>query len=61
MYPKFLNKQSKTLLKRLAKNENKMNYRKLPYKILVSDGRFHKISFLKQNIKNIKHKIWHFI
>ena len=47
-YPKAFNKQSKTLLKALAKNENKINYKYLSYKIMLFDGKFHEISFLKE-------------
>ena len=48
MYPKFVNKQSKTLLNTPVKNENKINYKNLSYKILLLDGTFHEISFLKK-------------
>ena len=45
MYPKSFTSKSKTLSKTLAKNENKINYKNLLYKILLPDGTFHEISF----------------
>ena len=48
MYPKSFNKQSKTLLKTVAKNECKINYKNLFYKIPLLDGTFHENSFLKK-------------
>ena len=48
MYSNSFNKESKTLLKTLARNENKVNYQNLPYRILLLDGKFQEISFLKK-------------
>ena len=36
------------MLKTLAKNENKINYKNSSYKISLLDGTFHEISFLKK-------------
>ena len=48
MYPTSFNKQSKTLLKTVAKSEYKINYKNLSYKIILLDVTFHGISFLKK-------------
>ena len=48
MYPKSFNKKSKTLLNTLAKNGNKINYKNLSYKILLSDGKFHEFNFCEK-------------
>ena len=47
MHPKSFNKQSKTLLKTVAKNENKINYKSLSYKIMLLDGTLHEFNFFK--------------
>ena len=47
-YPKSFTSKSKALLKMLAKNENKINYKNFSYKILLPDGTFHEINFLKK-------------
>ena len=41
MYLNSFDKKSKALLNTLAKNENKINYKNLSYRILLSDGKFH--------------------
>ena len=46
--PESFDNQSKILLERLAKNENKISYGDLPHKILFSDARFPEINFLKK-------------
>ena len=48
MYPKYFDKKGKSLLNTLAKNENKTNYKKLSYRMLFPDGRFHEISLLNK-------------
>ena len=48
MYPKSFNSKSEILLKMLSKNENKINYENLSYKILLPEGIFHEISFLRE-------------
>ena len=48
MYPKSFTSQSKILLRKLAENENKINYNNLSYKILLSDGIFHEFKFFKK-------------
>ena len=48
MYPNSFNSKRKTSLKTLVKNENKINYKNLSYKILFPDVKFHEISFLKK-------------
>ena len=53
MYLKSVNKESKSLLNTPVKNENKINYKNLSYKILLLDGTFHAISFLKNMAPNI--------
>ena len=48
MYPNSFDKESKALLNTLAKNENKINYKILTYRILLSYGKFHEFNFLKK-------------
>ena len=48
MYPSSFNEQSKSSLKTFAKNENKINYKNLSYKVLLPDTKFYEISFLKK-------------
>ena len=48
IYIKSFNKQSQTLVKTITKNENKINYNNLSYKILLLDNTFHEVSFLKK-------------
>ena len=48
MHPNSFDKKSKALLNTHAKNENKINYKNLPYKILLSDGKFHEFNFFKK-------------
>ena len=48
MYSNSLDKESKNSLKTLAKNENKINYKNLSYKILLPDGKVHIFNFLKK-------------
>ena len=48
MYPNSFDKKSKALLNTLAKNENKINYKNLFYRILLSDGKFHEFNFYKK-------------
>ena len=40
--------KNKALLDTLIKNENKINYKNLSYRILLSDGKFHEFNFLKK-------------
>ena len=49
MYPNSFDSQSKSSLKTLAKSKNKINYKNLSNKILLSDGTFHEISLLKKH------------
>ena len=48
MYSSSFNKLGFTLLKTLAKNENKINYKNLSYKFLFVDVTFHEITFFKK-------------
>ena len=48
-YPKVFTSKIKNWLKALAKNESKINYKNLFYKIIFPDGKFHGISFLKKS------------
>ena len=48
MYSKSFDSQSKSSLKIFAKNENKISYKNLSYKILFPDSKFHIINFLKK-------------
>ena len=48
MYSKSFNKQSRTLRETVSKNEYKINYENLSYKIMLLDGTFHEISFFKK-------------
>ena len=45
VYPKSFTSQGKKLLRILAKNEDKMNYKNLSYKVLFPDPTFHMINF----------------
>ena len=36
------------MLRKLTENENKVNYKNLSYKILLSDGKFHEFNFFKK-------------
>ena len=45
--PILLIKKSKALLNTLAKNENKINYKILSYRILLSDCKYHEFNFFK--------------
>ena len=47
MYPNSFDIRSKGSLKPFVKNENKINYKYLSYKVLFPDGILHEISFLK--------------
>ena len=47
LYPNFFTSQGKNSLKTLAKNENRIDYKNLSYKILFTNDRFHVIKFLK--------------
>ena len=47
MHPKYFS-QGKKLLEILVKTENKINYKNLFYKILLSDGRLHEFIFFKK-------------
>ena len=46
--PILLIKKNKALLNKLAKNENKINYKNLSYRILLSSGKFHEFNFYKK-------------
>ena len=46
--PIFLIKKSKALLNTLAKNKNKINYKNLSYRILLSDSKLHEFNFFKK-------------
>ena len=48
MYPNSFDKKRKVLLNTLAKNKNKINYKNVSYRILLSDGKFHKFNFFKK-------------
>ena len=48
MYPISFDKKSKALLNTLAKNENKINYKSLSSRILLSDSKFHEFNFYKK-------------
>ena len=48
IYPKSFTIQSKKLLKALAENENKIDYKNLSFKILLLDGTFHEFTFFKK-------------
>ena len=48
MYPKPFTSQGKKLLKTLANNKNKIDYKNLCYKILFPDPTFNIIIFLKK-------------
>ena len=48
MYPKSFDSLRKSLLKIFAKNENKISYKNLSYKVLFPDSKFHIINFLKK-------------
>ena len=48
LYLNSFDKKSKALLNTLAKNENKINYKNLSYRILLSDGKFHEFNFFKK-------------
>ena len=48
IYPKSFTIQSKKLLKALAENENKIDYKSLSFKILLLDGTFHEFNFFKK-------------
>ena len=47
MYPNSFDKKSKALLHTIAKNENKINYKNLSYRILLSGGKFYEFKFFK--------------
>ena len=47
MCPNSFNKQSKSLLKTLERNEKKINYKNLSYETLLPDASLHKISFFE--------------
>ena len=47
IFPKVFTSKIKNWLKALAKNESKINYKNLFYKIIFPDGKFYGISFLK--------------
>ena len=47
-YPNSFDKKSKALLNILAKDENKINYRNLSYRILLSNGNFYEFNFFKK-------------
>ena len=47
MYPNSFDKKRKALLNTLAKNENKINYKNLTYRILLSDGKIYEFNFSK--------------
>ena len=47
-YPNSFGKKSKALLNTLVKNENKINYKNLSYRILSSDVKFHEFNFFKK-------------
>ena len=47
MHPNSFTSQGKNLLKTLANNENKIDYKHLSYKILIHDSTFHMINFLE--------------
>ena len=47
-YPNSFDKKSKALLNALARNENKINYKNLSCRILLSDGKFHEFNFFKE-------------
>ena len=49
MYPNSFDKNSKALLNTPAKNENKITYKNLSYRILLSDGKFHEFNFFTNN------------
>ena len=53
MYPNSFNSKSKTLLRTIAKDEYKIDYKNLSYKKCSTDGNFHEFSFLT--------RIWYFI
>ena len=48
MCPNFFDRKSKALLNTLAKNGNKVNYKNLSYRILLSDRNFHEFDFFKK-------------
>ena len=48
MYANSFDNKSKALLNTLAKIENKINYKNLSYRILLSDGKFHEFNFYKK-------------
>ena len=48
MYSNSFDEESKNSLKTLAKNENKINYKNLSYKILLPGGKVHIFNFLKK-------------
>ena len=47
MYPESFTGQGKKLLKMFAKNENRIDYKNLSYKLLFPDSKFHIIDFGK--------------
>ena len=48
IYRNSFDKKSKALLNTLAKNKNKINYKNLSCRILLSDGKFHEFNFFKK-------------
>ena len=50
MYRNSFSKQSKSLLKTLERNENKINYKNCSYETLLPDGGLYKISSLKKYV-----------
>ena len=48
MYSNSFDKKGKALLNALAKNKNKINYKNLSYRILLSNGKFHELNFFKK-------------
>ena len=48
MHPNYFDKKSKALLNTLVKNENKIYYKNLSYRILLSNGKFYEFNFFKK-------------
>ena len=48
MYPNSFDKKSKALSNTPAKNENKINYKNISHRILLSNRKFHEFNFLKK-------------
>ena len=48
MYPNSSDKKNKALLNTRARNENKINYKNLSYRILLCDGKFDDLNFFKK-------------